>query len=100
MGEPKEGLFFWFGGILGSASRAEFPVSPSNHVGFTLWLLYSSTHHSSESVTKEWIIVNKITISLKLKKDEANVKKKKKRIGSFFNITGSDWFVRRPFLML
>ena len=32
-----------------SASRAEFPVSPSIHVGFTPRLLYSSTHHSSES---------------------------------------------------
>ena len=41
--------FFSFGGILESASRAEFPVSPSNHVGFTPRLLYSSTHHSSES---------------------------------------------------
>ena len=45
-------LFFWriltygSGGILGSASRAEFPVSLSNHVGFTPRLLYSSTHHS------------------------------------------------------
>ena len=28
-------LFFWFGGILGSASGAEFPVSLSNLVGFT-----------------------------------------------------------------
>ena len=28
--------------------RAEFPVSLSNHVGFTPWLLYSSTHHSPE----------------------------------------------------
>ena len=43
--------FFWFGGILGSASRAEFPVSLSNHVGFTPRLLYSSTHHSPESLT-------------------------------------------------
>ena len=43
--------FFWFGGILGSASRVEFPVSLSNHVGFTPRLLYSSTHHSSESFT-------------------------------------------------
>ena len=42
--------FFWFGGILGSASRAEFIVSPSSHVGFTPRLLYSSTHHSSESI--------------------------------------------------
>ena len=25
---------FWFGGILGSASGAELPVSLSNHVGF------------------------------------------------------------------
>ena len=38
-----------FGGILRSASRAEFPVFLSNHVGFTPRLLYSSTHHSSES---------------------------------------------------
>ena len=43
------GGFFWFGRILGSASRAEFPVSLSNHVGFTPRLLYSSTHDSSES---------------------------------------------------
>ena len=43
--------FFWFGGILGSASRAGFPVSLSNHVGFTPRLLYSSTHHSPESFT-------------------------------------------------
>ena len=43
--------FFWFGGILGSASRAKFPVSLSKHVGFTPRLLYSSTHHSSESFT-------------------------------------------------
>ena len=42
-------LICWFGGILGSASRAEFPVSLSNLVGFTPRLLYSSTHHSSES---------------------------------------------------
>ena len=42
-------IFFWFGGILGSASRAEFPASLSNHVGFTPRLLYSSTHQSSES---------------------------------------------------
>ena len=42
-------FFFWFGGILGSASSAKFPVSLSNHVGFTPRLLYSSTHHSSES---------------------------------------------------
>ena len=28
----------------------EFPVSLSNHVGFTPRLLYSSTHHSSKSV--------------------------------------------------
>ena len=38
--------FFWFGGSLGSAFGAEFPVSPSNQVGFTPRLLYSSTHHS------------------------------------------------------
>ena len=43
--------FFWFGGILGSAARAEFPVSLSNHVGFTPRLLYSSTHHSAEIYT-------------------------------------------------
>ena len=42
----KSTLFF--GGILGSASRAEFPVCLSNHVGFTPILLYSSTHHSPE----------------------------------------------------
>ena len=41
-------FFFGFGGILGSASRAEFPVSLSNHVGFTPRLLYSSTHHSPD----------------------------------------------------
>ena len=40
--------FFWFGGILGSASRAEFPISLSNHAGFTPRLLYSSTHHSPD----------------------------------------------------
>ena len=40
----------WFGGTLGSASRAEIPVSLSNHVGFTPRLLYSSTHHSSEDL--------------------------------------------------
>ena len=44
-------LFFWFGGTLGSASRAEFPVSLSNHVGFTPRLLYSSIRHSPESFT-------------------------------------------------
>ena len=46
----KSANFFWFVGILGSASRAEFPVSLSNHVGFTPRLLYSSTHHSPESI--------------------------------------------------
>ena len=46
-------IYFGFlsGGILGSVSRAEFPVSLSNHVGFTPRLLYSSTHHSPENVT-------------------------------------------------
>ena len=45
-------LFFWFGGIMGSASGAEFPVSSlNNHVGFTPRLLYSGTHHSPESFT-------------------------------------------------
>ena len=34
---------------MGSASRAEFPVSLSNLDGFTSRLIYSSTHHSSES---------------------------------------------------
>ena len=43
--------FFWFGGILGSASRAEFPASLSNHVGFKPRLLHSCTHHSPESFT-------------------------------------------------
>ena len=43
--------FFLFGGILGSASRAEFPVSLSNHVGFTPRLLYSRALHSPESFT-------------------------------------------------
>ena len=50
--------FFWFRGILGSASGAEFPVSLSNHVGFTPRLLYSSTtYHSPESFThlKIWL---------------------------------------------
>ena len=42
-------FFFWFGGILGLVSRTEFHVSPSDHVGFMPRLLYSSTHHSSES---------------------------------------------------
>ena len=46
-GASCDGLFF--GGILGSAPRAEIPVSPSNHVGFTPRLLYSSTRYSSES---------------------------------------------------
>ena len=36
---------FLIGGILGSASRAEFLVSPSIHLGFTPRLLYSRTHH-------------------------------------------------------
>ena len=45
----KEALILGFGGILGSASRAEFPVSPSNHVGCMPRFLYSNTHHSSES---------------------------------------------------
>ena len=47
-------FFFFFclvWGILESASGADFPVSPSNHFGFTPRLLYSSTHHSSESFT-------------------------------------------------
>ena len=35
-------FLFWFGGILVSASGAEFPVCLSNHVGFTPRLLYSS----------------------------------------------------------
>ena len=48
---PKMDLFFWFGGILGSASGAEFPVSLSNHIGFTPRLLYNSTPHSPESYT-------------------------------------------------
>ena len=39
-------VLYWFGGILGSVSIAEVPVSLSNHIGFTPWLLYSSTHHS------------------------------------------------------
>ena len=38
----------WFGGILGSASSAEFPVSLRSHVGFTPWLIYSSTHPAPE----------------------------------------------------
>ena len=42
----KPTFFLGFGGILGSVSRAEFPVSLSNHAGFTPRLLYSSTHHS------------------------------------------------------
>ena len=46
-------FFFWFGGILGSASGAEFPVSLSNHVDFTPRLLYSSAHHSPESFTHQ-----------------------------------------------
>ena len=43
--------FFLFGGILGSASGAEFPVSLSNQVGFMPRLFYNSTHHSPESFT-------------------------------------------------
>ena len=35
----------------GSASKAEFPFSLSNHVDFTPRLLYSSTHNSPESFT-------------------------------------------------
>ena len=51
---PKAVHFFsWFGGILGSASGAEFPVSPSNHVGFTPRLFFSSTHQSPESFTHQ-----------------------------------------------
>ena len=46
-----QGPNFFFEGSWGSASRAEFPVSLSNHVGFTPRLLYSSTHHSPESFT-------------------------------------------------
>ena len=42
---------FCFGGTLGSASGAEFPVSLSNHAGFKPRLLYSSTCHSPESLT-------------------------------------------------
>ena len=42
-------FFCLFGGILGSASRVEFPVSLSNHVGFTPRLLFSSVPHSPES---------------------------------------------------
>ena len=30
----------------GVSFRAKFPVSLSNHIGFTPWLLHSSTHHS------------------------------------------------------
>ena len=48
--------FFWFGGILGSALRAKFPVALSNHSGFMPTLLYSSTHHSPESLkTENWL---------------------------------------------
>ena len=50
-GQSWAAPFFWFGRILGSASRAEFPVCLSNHVGFMPKLLYSSTHHSPESFT-------------------------------------------------
>ena len=46
-------IFFRFGGILGSASRAEL----SNLVGFTPRLLYSSTHHSSESTRYIYIYI-------------------------------------------
>ena len=46
-----DSIFFRFGGILGSASMAEFSVSLNNHVVFTPRLLYSSTHHSPESFT-------------------------------------------------
>ena len=34
---------FWFVRILGSASRVEFPVSPSKHASFAPRLLYSSS---------------------------------------------------------
>ena len=44
-------LFFWFGGILGSAPRAQFPASLGNHVGFTPSLLNSSNRHSREDCT-------------------------------------------------
>ena len=42
-------FLFWFGGILGSASRAELPVTPCNYAGSVPTLLYSTTHHSLES---------------------------------------------------
>ena len=37
---PNNDFFFWFEGVLGSATGAEFPVSLSNHVGFTPRLLF------------------------------------------------------------
>ena len=36
----------WFEGTLGLASGPNFPVSLSNHFGFTHWWLYSSPQHS------------------------------------------------------
>ena len=42
-------ILFFLEGFWGQPLGAEFPVSPSNHLGFTPRLLYSSTHHSSES---------------------------------------------------
>ena len=41
-------IFLGFEGILGSASRVEFPITRSSHVGLTPRLLYSSTHHSQK----------------------------------------------------
>ena len=45
--EVYEGSFY----IVSRDSGANFPISLSDHVGFTPRLLYSSTRHSPESVT-------------------------------------------------
>ena len=45
-------VFYFFAGILWSASRAKFLVFRSNHVRLTQWLLYSSTPHAPEGFNK------------------------------------------------
>ena len=50
---------FWFGWILRSASRAEFPISLSSHVGFTTRLCsHSSTHPSPEGFIHKHFCMN------------------------------------------
>ena len=43
---------FVFWGILGSAARAEFPVSPSNHGSFPPRLLYSNLPNNSPQAAR------------------------------------------------